>query len=347
MTHAMGEVLGSLPVLREQAIASVDDLISLMGAGRSLGVDVPADDELREPLARIGQFDVTALADDAHRLAAAHRAVADQLHWLPEQQIRLDDGWSGASGDATTALLVAHQRRAESDLGVLRTVSESTSSAASGIDRLLRTWYVTVARCSCPIIAGVPIAELPAAVLTGTVPLSLVAADIASRVRLFLDTADTTVRTLDEILHTLNRATEGLDVETYPDRGHGRSDVNHPAPQRMSVDFSDNPPAQRDHDEDGNGSGSGAEREVQPSDRTVEHENVDVPLTLPQPDGAHPDSDGAKLDSGHPNSVQPDSAQPDSQPSPAPTDTAPAAQPPATSHDDVDSGADLALAGDQ
>ena len=55
----------------------------------------------------------------------------------------------------------------------------------------------------------------------------------------------------------------------------------------------------------------------------------DVPLTLPQPDGAHPDSDGAK----------PDSA--------APTDTAPAAQPPATSHHDVDSGADLALAGDQ
>ncbi|WP_454175138.1 hypothetical protein [Gordonia sputi] len=330
MTHAMGEVLDSLPVLREQAIASVDDLISLMGAGRSLGVDVPADDELREPLARIGQFDVTALADDAHRLAAAHRAVADQLHWLPEQQIRLDDGWSGASGDATTALLVAHQRRAESDLGVLRTVSESTSSAASGIDRLLRTWYVTVARCSCPIIAGVPIAELPAAVLTGTVPLSLVAADIASRVRLFLDTADTTVRTLDEILHTLNRATEGLDVETYPDRGHGRSDVNHPAPQRMSVDFSDNPPAQRDHDE--GGSGGGAEREVQPSDRTVEHENVDVPLTLPQPDGGHPDSD---------------SAHPDSPTRPAPTDTAPAAQPPATSHHDVDSGADLALAGDQ
>ena len=320
----MGEVLDSLPVLREQAVASVDDLISLMGVGRSLGIDVPADDELREPLTRIGQFDVTALADDAHRLAAAHRAVADQLHWLPEQQIRLDDGWSGASGDATTALLVAHQRRAESDLGVLRTVSESTSSAASGIDRLLRTWYVTVARCSCPIIAGVPIAELPAAVLTGTVPLSLVAADIASRVNLFLDTADTTVRTLDEILHTLNRATEGLDVETYPDREHGRSDVNHPAPQRMSVDLSDNPPVLRDHDEggSGNGSGSGAEREVQPSDRTVEHENVDVPLTLPQPDGAQPDS-------------------------PAPTDTAPAAQPPATSHDDVDSGADLALAGDQ
>ena len=333
MTRAMGEVLDSLPVLREQAIASVDDLISLMGVGRSLGVDVPADDELREPLARIGQFDVAALADDAHRLAAAHRAVADQLHWLPEQQIRLDDGWSGASGDATTALLVAHQRRAESDLGVLRTVSESTSSAASGIDRLLRTWYVTVARCSCPIIAGVPIAELPAAVLTGTVPLSLVAADIASRVNLFLDTADTTVRTLDEILHTLNRATEGLDVETYPDRGHGRSDVNHPAPHQMSVDLSGHPPVLRDRDEGGSGSGngsdSGAEREVQPSDRTVEHENVDVPLTLPQPDGAHPDSDGAKPDS------------------PAPTDTAPAAQPPATSHHDVDSGADLALAGDQ
>ena len=94
----------------------------------------------------------------------------------------------------------------------------------------------------------------------------------------------------------------------------------------MSVDFSDNPPVQRDHDEGGKGNGSGAEREALPSDRTVEHENVDVPLTLPQPDGAQPDS-------------------------PASTDTAPAsqplaAQPPSTSPD-VDSGADLALAGDQ
>lgn len=282
MTQAMEEVLEGLPALREQAIASIDDLVSLMGVGRSLGIDVPADDELREPLARIGQFDVAALAEDAHRLAAAHRAVAEQLHCLPEQQIRLDDGWSSASGDAATALLVAHQRRAESDLGVLRTLSESTSSAASGIDRLLRTWYVTVARCSCPVIAGVPIAELPAAVLTGAVPLSLVAADIASRVRLFLDTADTTVRTVDEILHTLNRATEGLDVETYPDRERGRPDVNHLVPQQMSVELSDSQPAERAHDDSDGERNRAPEREVEAPDRAVDHENVDVPLKRKQ-----------------------------------------------------------------
>ena len=325
MTHAMEEVPEGLPALREQAIASIGDLVTLMGVGRSLGIDVPADDELREPLARIGQFDVAALADDAHRLAAAHRAVAEQLHCLPEQQIRLDDGWSSASGDAATALLVAHQRRAESDLGVLRTLSESTSSAASGIDRLLRTWYVTVARCSSPIIAGVPIAELPAAVLTGAVPLSLVAADIASRVRLFLDTADTTVRTVDEILHTLNRATEGLDVETYPDRERGRADVNHPVPQQMSVDFSDGQPAGRAHDDSDGERSRAPEREIEPPDRAVDHENVDVPLTLPQPESSRSDSPFSRDQ----------------------TDTAPASQPPPTSRDDVDSGADLALAGDQ
>ena len=227
-----------LSALRAHAIASSEDLISLLDVARTLGLDVPSNEEIRDPLARLGDFDVAGLSDDAHRLTLAHRAVAEQLHRLPEQQIRLDDSWSGMSGRAAMAQVVAHQRRAEAELGVLRTLSEATVAASSGIDRLLRTWYLTVARCASPFVSGVPLPDLPSAVLTGRVPLPLVAADVASRISLFRETAETTMTSVLEILHALNRATEDLDSHDRDGRSafgtHSSPSPSSPSPSSPS-----------------------------------------------------------------------------------------------------------------
>ena len=345
---------GSLAELRTQAIAGSDELISLMGVGRTLGIDVPADDdEIRKPLVRIGQFDIAGLSDDAHRLASAHRVVAEQLHCLPEQQVRLDDGWSSASGDAAIGHVLDHQRRIEADLGALRALSDSTNAAATGIDRLLRTWYVTVARCSSPLVAGVPSGELPTAILTGRVPLTLVAADILSRVHLFLSTAETTVAALDDILHTLNRATEGLDGDAYQtgDRGRGRLDVN-PAKAQSTLIVIPEAPAGEERPGAHAPVGPGAHAPAGPEaharsgeqpDHTGENpprsgrqsESVDVPLTLPRPDQPATSTQGPQSVPGPPADQPP------------PGGDGPRADQPLSQVPESDSAADLALAGDQ
>lgn len=335
----------SLAELRAQAIAGSDELVSLMGVGRTLGIDVPADDEIRKPLARIGQFDIAGLSDDAHRLAVAYRVVADQLHCLPEQQVRLDDGWSSASGDAAIGHVLDHQRRVEADLGALRALSDSTNAAATGIDRLLRTWYVTVARCSSPLVVGVPIGELPAAILTGRVPLALVAADILSRVHLFHSTAETTVAALDDILHTLNRATEGLDGESYQtgDRNRGRPDVNHAQSHSMSIVIPE-APADEERPDAHAPAGPGAHVPAgAPPHDTGENssrserqsESVDVPLTLSRPDQTATSTQDPPPGSGQ-RADQPPPGEP-----------GPRADRPPSQVPDSESSADLALAGDQ
>ncbi len=161
----------SLGALRDQAVAGVEDLVDVLALSATLGGDPTDPDLVHRPFRRVGGFDVAALAADAHRLAAAQHAVADHLHRLPEQQVRLGRGWTGDTGMRAVAAVIEHQRRAESDLHGLRTLAEATGAASSGIDQLLRTWYLTVARLSAPLVAGVPIAEVPEAIVTGRVPL--------------------------------------------------------------------------------------------------------------------------------------------------------------------------------
>lgn len=208
----MADPSETLVALRDRAIAGVEDLISVLGAGRVVGVAVPADDELRAVLARTGRLDIPGLAADARRLAAVHRVVADQMHRLPEQQVRLDHGWSSGAGAVAVGLVIEHQRRAEADLAVVRSVAEATSAAAAGIDQILRTWYRTVARLSSPLVAGVPLPELPAAVLTGRVPPAVVAADITSRIALLTTTAHATQSGVQAILSILTRSADEWDL---------------------------------------------------------------------------------------------------------------------------------------
>ncbi|MEP9392303.1 hypothetical protein ABLE92_01140 [Gordonia sp. VNQ95] len=193
----------TLAVLRDRAVAGVEDLVTVLGVGRTIGVTVPADDDVRTTLREVGTLDLTRLSADAHRLQTVHRVVADLWHRLPEQQVRLDHAWSSGAGAVAMTLAVDHQRRAEADLQALRSVADATAAAASGIDQVLRTWYLTVARLSTPLIAGVPPGELPAAVLSGRVPLTVVAADIGARVHLLHTTADSTRTGISAILEQL------------------------------------------------------------------------------------------------------------------------------------------------
>ncbi|MGV9824394.1 hypothetical protein [Gordonia sp. NPDC003429] len=329
----MSRSADSLPALRVRALQGVDALVELLGVGRSLGLVVPDDEQIRAPLRRIGDFDVNGLSADSHRLAAVHRAVSDQLHRLPEQQVRLDDGWSSASGAAAVGIIIEHQRRAESDLDVLRTLSEATGAAASGIDRILRTWYLAVARCSAPVVAGVPVVELPGAILVGKVTLPVVAADIGSRVTLLQSTAEITLRSVDLILDTLNRATEGLAAtDAHAPRTPPpppRADIIDHAPV-ATVAPADPEAATVAPADPGTGSTDSGSTDS------------DVPLTLPGTDVAP---------------QVPDTAPPDREPGDrAPADRAPEPPVEPTSIDSGPRGAvdpvphpdgDLALAGDQ
>ncbi|RPA12159.1 hypothetical protein [Gordonia sp. OPL2] len=221
----------SLGALRDQAVAGVEDLVDVLALSATLGADPTDPDQVHRPFRRVGAFDAAAFAADAHRLAAAHRAVADHLHRLPEQQVRLGRGWTGDTGMRAVAAVVDHQRRAESDLHGLRMLAEATGAASSGIDQLLRTWYLTVARLSAPLVAGVPIAEVPEAIVTGRVPLAVVVEDIASRARLYFTTAEATVRGIDDILDHLNRVTETVDLEPYPEETGTATGLSPSAPQ--------------------------------------------------------------------------------------------------------------------
>ncbi|MFE0751914.1 hypothetical protein [Gordonia sp. NPDC058843] len=206
----------SLSVLRSDARGGVEALIELVSAGRLMGIGAPDDSVFRNGLRVVDGFDVAALSADSRVLVSAHRAVSEQLHHLPEQQVRLDDGWNSESATVAIATVIDHQRRAESDLHILRTLTDATSAAASGIDRLLRTFYLTLARLSAPTAAGVPSGELPQAVLTGRVPIGVAVEDVSSRVALFSTTLETTTRGISGILDLLNRSVDGIDDEPYP-----------------------------------------------------------------------------------------------------------------------------------
>lgn len=206
----------SLSVLRSDARGGVETLIELVAAGRLMGVAAPDDATLRNGLRVVDGFDIAALSADSRALVSAHRAVSEQLHHLPEQQVRLDDGWNSESAAVALTTVIDHQRRAESDLHILRTLTDATSAAASGIDRLLRTFYLAVARLSAPTAAGVLPAELPQAVLTGRVPIGVAVEDISSRLALFSTSLETTTRGIAGILDLLNRSVDGIDDEAYP-----------------------------------------------------------------------------------------------------------------------------------
>lgn len=271
----------SLGALRDQAVAGVEDLVDVLALSATLGGDPTDPDLVHRPFRRVGGFDVAALAADAHRLAAAQHAVADHLHRLPEQQVRLGRGWTGDTGMRAVAAVIEHQRRAESDLHGLRTLAEATGAASSGIDQLLRTWYLTVARLSAPLVAGVPIAEVPEAIVTGRVPLPVVVEDIASRARLYFTTAEATVRGIDDILDQLNRVTETMDLEPYPD-----APASAAAPE------------------------PGAPESVAPESSAPERDDPsasDVPLRL-TPDGVAPET--AAPDPAVPDPAVPDAATP-------------------------------------
>ncbi|MDH3045125.1 hypothetical protein [Gordonia alkanivorans] len=205
----------SLTALRTDAQDGAAALTGLLAAGRLMGVPVPDDASVRAGLRAVDDFDITALSADSRVLVSAHRAVAEQLHHLPEQRVRLD-GWHGRSASLAIGAVVDHQRRAESDLYLLHTVTDATSAAASGIDRLLRTFYLAIARLSAPSAAGTPPAELPQAVLTGLVPLDVAVEDIRSRVELFTTSVDATLRGIAGILDILNRSLDGIDDDPYP-----------------------------------------------------------------------------------------------------------------------------------
>lgn len=206
----------SLAVLRQDAHGGVAALTDLLDAGRLMGVAVPGNESVRAGLRAIDTFDIASLSADSRVLVAAHRAVSAQLHHMPEQRVRLDDGWNSDSATVAIGAVIDHQRRAESDLQILRTLTDATAAAASGIDRLLRSAYLAIARLSAPTAAGTPPAELPQAVLSGKVPMTVAVEDIRSRVDLFTSCVETVTTGIAGIIEILNRSVQGLDDDPYP-----------------------------------------------------------------------------------------------------------------------------------
>ncbi|WAC54718.1 hypothetical protein [Gordonia sp. SL306] len=322
----------SLAALRDQAVSGIEDLVEVLALGAALGAQTAGEDDVHRPFRRVGSFDVAGLAADSRRLDAAHRAVAEHLHRLPEQQVRLGRGWVSESGARAVAAVVDHQRRAEADLHVLRTLAEATGSAASGIDQLLRTWYLTVAQLASPLVAGVPVAAVPGAIVAGELPAAVVIDDVVSRAGLYFTTAHATVSGIDEILEHLDRVTEAMDVEPYPQAG-SRPEAQRPAEQTTAT------PEQA-----ATTSGQAAAGGEAPDDdvpRPSGH-RPDVPLQLT------PDSAGDPPQSQAPEPADPpaeDAALAPRTRAPEPDAAAPAG--PQTHGSPPPSAGDLALAGDE
>ncbi|GAA3726694.1 hypothetical protein [Gordonia hankookensis] len=323
----------SLAALRDQAVSGIEDLVDVLALGATLGARTAGEDDVHRPFRRVGSFDVAGLAADSRRLDAAHRAVAEQLHRLPEQQVRLGRGWVSESGARAVAAVVDHQRRAEADLHVLRTLAEATGSAASGIDQLLRTWYLTVAQLAAPLVAGVPLAAVPGAIVAGRLPAAVVIDDIASRAALYFTTAHATASGIDEILEHLDRVTEGMDVEPYPLAGSRPTEAQRPAQETTAT------PEQADTTSGQAAAGGEAAGENVP---VPSRPGPDVPLQLTPDHAAHP-----------PQPQAPESANPPAEDAAlAPMTSAPepgAAAPPRpqTHGPPPPSAGDLALAGDE
>ncbi|NDZ96594.1 hypothetical protein G3I13_03495 [Streptomyces sp. SID6673] len=338
----------SLAALRDQAVSGIEDLVDVLALGATLGARTAGEDDVHRPFRRVGSFDVAGLAADSRRLDAAHRAVAEQLHRLPEQQVRLGRGWVSESGARAVAAVVDHQRRAEADLHVLRTLAEATGSAASGIDQLLRTWYLTVAQLAAPLVAGVPLAAVPGAIVAGELPAAVVIDDIASRAALYFTTAHATASGIDEILEHLDRVTDGMDVEPYPLAGSRPTEAQRPAQETTAANTTGEQtageqttatPEQADTTSGQAAAGGEAAGENVP---VPSRPGPDVPLQLTPDHAAHPPQPQA------PESANPpaeDAALAPMASAPEPGAAAPAR--PQTHESAPPSAGDLALAGDE
>ncbi|MEE3848898.1 hypothetical protein VZC37_01035 [Gordonia sp. LSe1-13] len=320
----------SLPALRDHAVAGLEDLVDLLTLGAALGMTMASPDDARRPFHRVGSFDPAGLAADSRRLSVAYRAVADQLHRLPEQQVRIGRGWVGDTGSGAVCAVIEHQRRAEADLHVLRTLAEATAAASAGIDQLLRTWYLTVARLSAPLVAGIPVTEVPAAVATGRLPLGVVAEDISSRVTLYFTSADATVRGIDAILDHLNRATEDMDVQPYPSRSRVAPSVRARPPESAEVGASVHPA-------DEAGSSQAAPPQTAPP-QTAPRVSPGPAATPSMPSSDAPDVDTSipDADTDVPLRLRPPSSSSSDAP---PVDVAPRPEPPAPAAPPIAEGA--------
>lgn len=345
----------SLPALRDHAVGGLEHLGDLLELAAGLGAAVAGTEAIQRPFRQVGGVDPALMAAEGRRLSAAHRSVAERLHRLPEQQVRLDRGWTGETGSRAVIAVIEHQRRAEADLHVLRTLAEATAAAAAGIDQLLRTWYLTVARLSVPLAAGVPIGEVPGALASGRLRLDLVVDDIVSRVGLYFTTAEATIAGIDEIVEHLDRATEDLAADAYP------GDMDQPSAagsaSRAAVPV------------DSTGADNAAQTDRDTPDRDTPDRDTDVPLRLrssttptleDDPEQPHqvpsatteeaashpsPVATGAPALESPPADFAP--AESPAPPSPALESPPPASPPSSSSPAHPSSGGELALAGEQ
>ncbi|MXP23027.1 hypothetical protein GIY30_16945 [Gordonia sp. HNM0687] len=316
----------SLPALRDHAVSGLEHLGELLALATGLGAAVADPDDVHRPFRQVGGVDPALLAADGRRLSAAHRAVAERLHRLPEQQVRIGRGWTGETGSRAVIAVIEHQRRAEADLHVLRTLTEATTAAAAGIDQLLRTWYLTVARLAVPLVAGVPIVDVPGAIASGRIRLDMVVDDIVSRATLYFTTAEATISGIDAILEHLDRATADVEVEPYPGdvTGSAPTVVGRHTAETIPATGSGGPAPSRGPDAVVGSDESYGGRESTDSSATRQHD---------PPDRDIPDRDIPDRDADVPLRLQPspgESADQDEQQSPgsaAPADPAPATSP--------------------
>lgn len=350
----------SLPALRDHAVGGLEHLGELLELAAGLGAAVAGTEAIQRPFRQVGGVDPALMAAEGRRLSAAHRSVAERLHRLPEQQVRLDRGWTGETGSRAVIAVIEHQRRAEADLHVLRTLAEATAAAAAGIDQLLRTWYLTVARLSVPLAAGVPIGEVPGALASGRLRVDLVVDDIVSRVGLYFTTAEATITGIDEIVEHLDRATEDLAADAYP------GDTDQPS-GAVSVARASVPNAPTGTDTAASTEGDTPDRDT--PDRDTPDRDTDVPLRLrssttptleDDPEQPHqvpsatteeaashpsPVATGAPALESPPADFAP--AESTAPPSPALESPPPASPPSSSSPAHPSSGGELALAGEQ
>ncbi|GAA4666701.1 hypothetical protein [Gordonia humi] len=176
----------------------IDDFIAILDVGARLGLISFDDHTVRRAHVDVQAFDTAALASDAERV----RAVADRLGdpaWA--ESSAFGDLWSGRAGDTAAEVLSSATADLDAVVADIATTAIALESAATAADDVLVRYRRAMAAVCDPVLGGVDVDALPAAVSAGAVADDDVRAELVARI----EYADSVGRTASRALVALAR----------------------------------------------------------------------------------------------------------------------------------------------
>lgn len=168
----------------DDAPSCAEAFVSVVGACREMGLTDVADDAVRQPHARVDQFDREAFAADAHRLTSAADQLGVAVAGRSENSassVDLSADWSGRSGGSAATVLTTTARQVVALQHRLTVGTAETSAAVRVVDEVLDRHRRILETVSRPRLGGFDLDALPAALNSGAVAPHTVRGEIQAR----------------------------------------------------------------------------------------------------------------------------------------------------------------------